>query len=84
MAMGIPVICNSGVGDTDLVVKKYNAGVVISEFNEQAYQKAIEEANKETFDCGLIMEGAKDFFSLDKGINQYLEVYQKMQDGKQG
>ena len=30
MAMGIPVICNKGVGDMDEIVIKYNSGVVVS------------------------------------------------------
>ena len=36
MAMGIPLVCNSGVGDTDFVVDKYKAGSVITRFDKDA------------------------------------------------
>ena len=34
MAMGIPIICNSGVGDVDFIVEKYQSGIVINDFNQ--------------------------------------------------
>jgi glycosyltransferase involved in cell wall biosynthesis len=41
MAMGIPVFCNTKVGDTASIVTKYKSGIVLSEFTPQAYNKAI-------------------------------------------
>jgi glycosyltransferase involved in cell wall biosynthesis len=73
MAMGIPLVCNSGVGDTDFVVEKYHAGKVIKEFNDETYRKSIHEQfelNRET-----IKQGAKEFYSLESGVQKYLEVY---------
>ena len=32
MAMGIPVVCNKNVGDTDQLVQKYNSGFVLESF----------------------------------------------------
>lgn len=76
MAMGIPLICNSGVGDTDFVVKKFNAGKVIDQFDQKAYEQALIDENN--FDKANIINGAIEFFSLKEGVNKYLKVYQTL------
>jgi glycosyltransferase involved in cell wall biosynthesis len=78
MAMGIPLICNSGVGDTDSIVLKYHSGKVIQEFSQEAYLKSI--LNGEKFDSESISKGAKDYFSLDEGVNRYLSVYKDLNE----
>ena len=40
MAMGIPLVCNAGVGDTDRIVEKYQSGKIIAEFSDDAYEKS--------------------------------------------
>lgn len=74
MAMGIPLICNAGVGDTDSIVNKYSAGVVLPAMNETNY--AENTSVLETFNKEKTMQGASEFFSLEKGVQKYLEVYQ--------
>lgn len=76
MAMGIPLICNSGVGDTDEIVNKYHSGKVISSFDDDNYKKAIKEDI--TYDPIEIAKGAKDYFSLEKGVEVYLSIYNEM------
>lgn len=73
MAMGIPLICNSGVGDTDNIVLKYKSGIVISSFDDTTYQENI--LSPIDFDKQKVKAGAKDYFSLEQGIQSYLEVY---------
>ncbi len=73
MAMGIPLVCNSGVGDTDEVVLKYNCGHVVKTFSDVAYLEAIE--SKEHFDPDTIASGAKNYFSLEEGVKRYVKVY---------
>ena len=73
MAMGVPLICNSGVGDTDEIVIRYNSGKVISEFTNEAYKKVIEENT--VYTTSEITKGAKDYFALEEGVNRYLSVY---------
>lgn len=73
MAMGIPLICNTGVGDTDLVVKKYNAGLVIDEFTNKVYEGSLDfNTNFNLLDT---MHGAKEFYGLENGVNSYEKVY---------
>lgn len=78
MAMGIPLICNSGVGDTDEIVIKYNSGKVVDAFNDESYKKAILDETQ--FDTKEIENGAKDYFALEEGVNRYLSVYKAIDD----
>ena len=73
MAMGVPLICNSNVGDTDEIVKKYHSGVVVEDFSENAYLKAIDQLG--VFDSEAIIEGAHAYFSLSEGVKNYQYVY---------
>ena len=76
MSMGIPLICNAGVGDTDLVVEKYSAGIVLKELNETAYfsNTGIEKS----FIAASTKLGAKEFYGLEVGVKRYLSVYKKL------
>ncbi len=76
MAMGIPLICNAGVGDTDAVVIKYKAGTVISEFTPEAYRANLDVTTH--FSREHSMAGALEYFSLDEGVARYESVYKKV------
>ncbi|UZR95780.1 glycosyltransferase [Chondrinema litorale] len=79
MSMGLPVICNSNVGDSDYLVKKYNSGIVVEDFKEIAYQEAIDEIdNKGWASPEDIRKHAKEFFDLEKGASTYLSIYQRL------
>jgi glycosyltransferase involved in cell wall biosynthesis len=80
MAMGIPVIANSGVGDVKEIIEKYEAGFVLDGFSIAEMEKIIEKiADPQTrFDAGKIRAGAEDFYSLDKAIATYTGVYKKV------
>lgn len=74
MAMGIPVVCNINVGDTDRIVKEYNSGVLVNEFTTNAYHVAIDKM-KFHFNKESIIAGATDYFSLEYGVEKYAAVY---------
>jgi glycosyltransferase involved in cell wall biosynthesis len=76
MAMGIPIICNTGVGDTDTIVKNYNSGALVTSFDVTAYQKAIQDFDAKTFDAAALRKGAIDYFDLEKGVASYQTVYE--------
>ncbi len=76
MSMGIPVITNSGVGDTDEIINKYKSGVLIKEFTKSEYEKVVSEIPKMLlWDKAKLREGAIDYFSLQKGIENYAKIY---------
>lgn len=77
MAMGIPVITNSGVGDVAEIVGRYNAGYVIDKFTEEEYESVVKNiASGKTFNREEIRKGAFDFYALDNAIESYRQVYE--------
>lgn len=43
LASGLPVICNAGVGDLDKLMRDKRVGVLLREFNREAYRQALVE-----------------------------------------
>ena len=74
MALGIPIICNSGVGDTDAIVEQYNAGEIITTLNEEAYLNTSLSLNN--YDTSVIRKGAFEVYSLEKGVDNYYKLYE--------
>lgn len=75
MAMGVPIICNANVGDTDYVIKKYNAGILVRKFCVGDYEKAINKLLSMKFDTLEIKKGAEEFYSLEMGVEKYAKIY---------
>ncbi|MEY4572850.1 MAG: hypothetical protein RLZ10_2107, partial [Bacteroidota bacterium] len=76
MSMGIPIICNAGVGDTDKLIEKYKAGLVIQEMNEHNF--SLLDWDYIPFDKSLARKGAEEFYGLENGVKKYFQVYQKL------
>jgi glycosyltransferase involved in cell wall biosynthesis len=76
MAMGIPVITNSGVGDVKAIVDKYNGGYVVDEFTDEAFDVVIDKMLAvNSFEAAGIRNGAEEFYSLEKAVERYEEIY---------
>ena len=76
MAMGVPIICNSGIGDTDEIIKRFNAGEVISDFSPTSYKEVLISLNRIVeLNPKSIIEGAYQTYSLDNGIERYSKIY---------
>lgn len=79
MAMGIPVITNAGVGDVADIVEKSQSGIVLKNLNEKEFQLAADALGEKTiFDKNVIREGALEYYNLDKAVEKYKEIYQKI------
>ncbi|MEI7803064.1 MAG: glycosyltransferase [Bacteroidota bacterium] len=79
MSMGIPIICNSKIGDTDLIVRESNAGFILDELTNDAFDKVITQLEKlKELNPTEIRKGAERFYSLEKGIDAYDSVYKKL------
>jgi glycosyltransferase involved in cell wall biosynthesis len=79
MAMGKPLICNSGIGDTDEIVLKYHSGFLVEALADGAYDEAIERVERnQSFDKAAALRGAAEYFSLREGVNRYAGVYEKV------
>ncbi len=81
MSMGIPIICNSKIGDTDKIILDSHAGFVLNELNNESFDYAISQLSKlQQLNPSEIRSGAKKFYSLEKGIAAYNEVYKKLEN----
>jgi glycosyltransferase involved in cell wall biosynthesis len=78
MGMGIPVICNGGVGDVDMLIKNTRAGVLINNFTTKEYLKVIDNLSKLNITPEQIREIAIQLFSLEKGVAKYANIYKKL------
>lgn len=79
MSMGIPLICNTGVGDTDAVVRQYNCGLLVEGFTKEDYRKAIEQLPQlQKLSAQDIRNAAIDFYGLEKGVAAYQKIYKRL------
>ena len=80
MAMGIPVIANSGVGDVKEIIEEYKAGFVLDEFTENEMNTIADAVcnSNTSFDKEAIRNGAKDFYDLEITLATYNAVYKKV------
>lgn len=73
MAMGIPLICNAGVGDTDELVERYHSGLVLKDTTEESL--ASFSIDFPDFDREQTMQGAREYFGLENGVASYFRIY---------
>ena len=79
LAMGIPVITNSGIGDVEAIVKDRHNGIVIPDFTPSSFGKAVDHIDELlTLDPETIRKEALPYYDLKEGVNKYLQVYRKI------
>jgi glycosyltransferase involved in cell wall biosynthesis len=82
MAMGIPLICNDGVGDTALVVNTYKSGAVLQDLKN--FPGDLLSKVEASFDKQETIRGAKEFYGLVTGVERYASVYARLLKEKSG
>lgn len=78
MAMGIPVVCNSKVGDVEKQVKEAKAGIVIHSFDNASFKNSVALLKNElanVFEEDTALKYVNEKFSLETGVRLYAEVY---------
>ena len=76
MNLGIPIICNSDVGDVDDIMKECMPELLVRDFDEKEYKKIVNliledyKPNKEK-----IINTSHHYYSLENGVQKYKEVY---------
>jgi glycosyltransferase involved in cell wall biosynthesis len=77
LSMGIPVICNTNVGDNEYLFKNYTCGWLLPDFSEESIKTAISQTdNLLKIDPETLRKTATTYFDLQKGIELYHEVYE--------
>jgi len=82
LSCGVPVIINSGIGDTEELVVANRVGVVVKEFDAASYKMALEEflqllAEGESLNARC-RKTAERFLSLDMGVERYNRIYSRL------
>ena len=81
MNLGIPIICNSGVGDVDEIMEKSMPELLVKEFSNNEYDRVIDLiTNNYKPNQKSIIETSHSYYSLEKGIEKYKEVYKEILD----
>jgi glycosyltransferase involved in cell wall biosynthesis len=79
LAMGLPVICNTRVGDVEEIVRKADAGITIEDFNAGSYNNVVNiipALLKK--DSAEIRKNAVEYYTLDNAISKYAGVYSRL------
>lgn len=83
LASGIPIVVNKGIGDYDLddsILKKYNIGVLVENFSNSEYRRAVQELISLLKDKKIqqtCRKAARREFSLEEGVKKYQQVYEQ-------
>ncbi len=79
LAAGLPVIINPGVGDTERIIKQYQAGLVIDPANPEAMSRGAQIILARLKDDPELPRrcrvAAERELSLDKAVSDYQHVY---------
>ncbi len=81
LAMGIPIVCNTNIGDTEFVINKSAAGVLVDKFTDEAFDQAIGKIPlllKK--DKAEIRMAGIDMFSLTNGVAAYQKIYAELEN----
>ena len=79
MSLGIPIICNIGVGDVDIIMKKCMPELLIKEFSDKEYKRVLNLVfDNYIINKSKIINTSKAYFSLSQGVNKYLNIYSKV------
>lgn len=76
MAMGIPIVCNSGVGDTDKIIMDSSAGKVLQKLDTENFERCHLDPSK--YDKTKIRAGAEKWYSLEDGVEKYYVIYESL------
>ncbi|TGD82981.1 glycosyltransferase [Hymenobacter wooponensis] len=79
LAMGLPVICNDGVGDVADIIRQTDGGTVVSELNAAGYEAAarsIPELLKK--DGARLRQKAQEYYDLETAIGRYRGEYRRL------
>ena len=78
-AVGIPVICNDGVGDVAMQIRQLGAGVIVDPASDAALSDVVQKLD-EVFAMGgqRLREAARPLLGLEVAEERYRSVYSKL------
>ena len=78
-AVGIPVICNDGVGDVAMQIRQLGAGVIVDPASDDALSDVVQKLD-EVFAMGgqRLREAARPLLGLEVAEERYRSVYSRL------
>ena len=78
LAVGLPVIANSGVGDVAAVLEERGMGALVERFDRASLLAAVDTALSDPLRPEEIRRHAERWFSLEDGVGRYDGVYRSL------
>ncbi len=78
MATGLPLVTNSGIGDSDILFADGVTGVLIHDFKPETLRHAAIQLLSRSFNPMAIRQMALEHFSLEKGVEAYSRLYESL------
>jgi glycosyltransferase involved in cell wall biosynthesis len=81
LACGIPVVINSGVGDSGAIVQEHRVGVVLTSLDAQSMDRSVNEVIAMLQDPAMRVrcrQTAKTLFDIEAGVGRYRGLYQRL------
>ena len=79
MNLGIPIICNTGVGDVEKIMNECMPELLVNDFNKKEYNRIIDLIlNNYKVDQQKIVNISRKYYSLKNGIKQYNDIYTQL------
>lgn len=76
LGMGIPVVCNSGVGDMDRIVSSTRSGLLVNDFGPASLTEAVSQIPAVlAIPKQRLRDAAFAYYSLDEGVARYERIY---------
>ena len=77
LAIGIPVICNTKIGDVAEIVAKARGGLMIDDFTEMSFKKVIDQLPAViAVSPAEIRENIKEYYDLKNAVVKYKKSYE--------
>jgi glycosyltransferase involved in cell wall biosynthesis len=79
LGCGLPIVCNTNIGDLDEIIKKTSSGILVNSFSGKNYALAIEQLLQfKNKDKSVLRNTAVKYYSLKDGVEKYSTIYNSL------
>ena len=78
MNLGVPIVCNKGIGDVDDIMSKCMPELLVNNFSNEEYKRVTEVFLIKKYENTKIIEISNNYYSLESGVHKYKEIYQQV------
>jgi glycosyltransferase involved in cell wall biosynthesis len=79
LGLGVPIVCNAGIGDGDRLIGETGVGIVVEDLTRDGYVTAASDLDRLTDVPKERLRGvAERFFALETGVDSYDRVWKAL------